>query len=796
MHIKNNISISLIYDNESSLDYYNEILASFNLILRKTSHIKEVKKLELLNVDLLIIDLDSKFSLKKIDSFVFNTNTKIILIVPFHNKYLKLSENFKRNLYHIFSKPLNIDTFHKVLNSAKVQKDISDKEDLLMDFINNCPFKIAIYDIKGYLYYSNDKYVDLNTLNLSTKNIHFNRVSNSNVNFKNVITNLQSKINYVVEEKIKSKWYESYFYYVKNKSFIAHILFDINHKKLKMESLKKSSLFFHKTSEGVTITDKKGVVIAINEAFSKITGFTKEEIIGKSTNILSSGIHEKSFYKNMWNNLKYQGKWQGEIWNRRKNGEVYPEWLSITKIKDNLSQNINYIALFTDISSIKEADKKLHFYAKHDHLTGLLNRTQFENMLNYSIERCERNNKKFALMYIDLDRFKEINDTYGHNFGDLMLKKTSSRLLDTLRKEDIISRVGGDEFNVIIENIKDDVDALAIAEKLNKKINEKMTINNVVFHPSFSIGIALYPNHGKNSEDLIKNADAAMYEVKKNGRNSAMLYNKEFTDSLKKKLEIQTKLRIALKKNLLEVFYQPIIDLKNDSIIGAEALVRWFDKDLGFISPEIFIPIAEDHGMIYEIGQYVLRKSFEDLLFVLNNIDSNFKFSINVSSRELFKDDYIQNIKDLIKDFHINPKNIELEITETYVMKNYELAIQKIQELKDLGFNFSIDDFGTGYSSLNYLKTFPIDKLKIDKSFILDILKDKDDALIVETIINMAQIFKYEVQAEGIESQEHEKVLKSLGCNKAQGYHYAKPMPLNDFLTYIREKSPQNNSKI
>lgn len=787
MNRKNDIRATLVYENISSIKYYNNILEDLNVKIEKHINISELKKIKYLNDDLLIIDLNSKLNLKKIEKFNFNINTKIILLVPFHNKYLKLEARFQKNLYHIFSKPLQFDFFYEVLDSLKIQKSLSIKEDLSMSFINSCPFKIGIYDQNGYLCYANTNYLDENKLN--THNTHFKDTKSSNLNFEDIIYNLKSKFNYIKEENVNSKWYKSYFYFIKNKSFLAHILVNISNEKARLESLKKSSIFFHETSEGVIITDKKGVIITINKAFSKITGFTKEDIIGKSTNILSSGLHEKGFYENLWDNLKHYGRWQGEIWNRRKNGEVYPEWLSITKIKDYMNNDTNYMALFTDISSIKEADKKIHFYAKHDHLTGLLNRVQFENMLKHTIDRSERNKRKFALMYIDLDRFKEVNDTYGHNIGDLMLKNISRRLIKTLRNEDIIARIGGDEFNVIIDDIKDDVDALSIAIKLNEAMKESLVIDNIVFHSSFSIGIAVYPIHGVTSTDLMKNADAAMYEVKRNGRDSAMLYNSEFTKSLMEKVKLQTKLKSALKESLFKVYYQPIIDLTDSTIIGAEALIRWFDDELGFVSPELFIPIAEDHGMVFEIGQFVLKKSFEDLLMILNEINSNFKFSINVSPREFFKDDYIKNIKELISDFSINPHNIELEITETYVMQNYNVAIEKMKKLKDIGFSLSIDDFGTGYSSLSYLKNFPIDKLKIDKSFVLDILDNQDDMLIVETIINMAKIFKYEVQAEGIESKQHEILLKQLGCDKAQGYYYAKPMPFNDFLSYLKKQN-------
>lgn len=793
MEILKEVSVALAYDNELNKEYYIQLLQKIEYHTETFVNLLTIEKQQAIKTDLLIIDISSKKSLLRAKHITFKKECKIIIVSPFIEKHLILPSNIKNYHYHSLTKPIDPNLFTKLLDSTILQvvksRYLTDKKQLLIELVDKAPSKMAIFNKIGKLVYSNKDYLDTHNFILKETQLEFNSIVQWDISFQEIMHNLKTKEIFPVEKNYNDRWYKSYFYALNKAEYIAHIFYDITEDKRTLDNLKKTAMFFEQSSEGVLITDKDGFIITANAAFSKITGYTKDEAIGQSTNILASGIHERSFYENLWDHLHYHGKWQGEIWNKRKNGEVYPEWLSITQIKDDKTHEINYMALFTDISSIKEADKKLHFYAKHDHLTGLLNRVQFENMLNHSIERANRNKNMFALMYIDLDHFKEINDSYGHNVGDIVLKTVASRLKNTLRKEDIIARVGGDEFNIILEQIKDEADAISIATKLNEEIKKDIKINKKTFYLSLSVGISIYPMHGIIPADLIKNADSAMYEVKKTGRDGFLLYNNHFTKMLMHKVTLQNKLKKAIKKDEFEVYYQPVIDLGTNKILGAEALIRWEDKTSGFISPEEFIPIAEDHGMIFDLGQIVLHKSLEDLKVILNYSDNDFKLSINVSSREFFDLDYIDLINEKLTDFSISAKNIELEITETYIMKNHEEAIERLTTLKQLGLSLAIDDFGTGYSSLNYLKSFPIDKLKIDKSFILDILKNKDDLLIVETIINMAKIFKFNVQAEGIESKAHEVLLNELGCDNAQGYFYSKALPLNEFIEYIRQNN-------
>ena len=488
----------------------------------------------------------------------------------------------------------------------------------------------------------------------------------------------------------------------------------------------------------------------------------------------------------MWDSLKINSAWQGEIWNKRKTGEIYPEWLSIAKALNPKYNEEFYIAIFTDISSLKEADKKIHFYANHDILTKLANRVQFESHLKSTIESCKRRESKMALFFIDLDKFKDINDTYGHTIGDEMLKIVAKRLEQSIRKDDFIARLGGDEFILIIKDVKDNEDMLHLAHKINENIKEPIVISDKVFFMTLSIGISIFPDHGKDSEDLIKNSDAAMYVVKENGRNGYRLYSQDMTDKISLKVTIQNELKIAIQKDEFEMYYQAIVDIKTKKIIGAEALVRWNYKKRGLLTPIHFIDFIDEGGMSVEFGELVFRKVLNDIQILNSKLkQENFRIAINISPEHFFKYTFVEDIQNYCNDFSIDTKQIELELLETSIMKNSEISQNRIKILHDKGFKISLDDFGTGYSSLSYLKNFNVDKLKIDQSFIRDFLEDNNDKAIVQAIINLANIFNLKVQAEGVETKEHEKLLETLNCNLAQGYFYNKPISLNKFIDLV-----------
>ncbi len=783
------ILLTIIADKQSVLDLYSEIILNENFPIGDKILIEDLTNTLLENKDIVLIDISSKENLFLLEEFSFNINSRLIFITPF-----ALNNNIFTGYKYFFNiqKPINIQQLIRVIQSSVVDikkfKYLNTRKEILVGAAEDSQFRIAVYNLEGILIYANMKYLLANKLDDLSKEIAFSDITNCSIAFHDILNQLKNSDTLEKVSKQDSYWFRSYFYFIEHKTFIVHVCIDITFEKNQLINLKREALFFENTNEGLAIIDKKGFILSINESFSKITGYTMDEAIGKPIHILNSGMHTKDFYQHMWDALKYHGKWQGEIWNRRKNSEVYPEWLSITSSKDPVTQEINYLALFTDISSIKEADQKIKFYANHDALTGLLNRNQFENMLQHTINSASRNNKIFALLFVDLDHFKEINDSFGHNVGDILLKSVASLFQRILRKEDIIARIGGDEFNIILENIKNEEDVLKVAHNLIEAIKEPIVIENHFCYISLSIGVALYPKDGMDKITLTKNADSAMYEVKNNGRNGVMLYHSKLTDDLLKKVSLQTDLKNAITNDEIVPYYQPIFDIKTGTITGCEVLARWFHKTRGFVPPDEFIVVAENCSLIGSLDTQLTKKVFYEMANILR-VSNNFQFvvAINVSSKEFFSDNYVENIFSLTQEFNLDPSNIELEITETHVMKNHEFAIEKLQKLKALGFKLAIDDFGTGYSSLNYLKLFPINKLKIDKSFILNINENKKDEAIAKTIINLSQFFELEVQAEGVENEQIKDLLIELECNYLQGYYYAKPLPFNEFLDYIRK---------
>lgn len=767
-------------------DYFSDVK---NLLIEDYDFIEAINFNQF---NIVLIDLNGKKYISSINQLTKkNTrNCKIILVTPhdLNSFYQSLNDTQFFNL--ILSKPIDVVKLKNFIKneSEKLEKRniLEKKNNILANVVDLHPARIAVFDIKGVLFYANTNYLEANNLSLNDiDKLTFDEISQCNIGFKNIKEKLQITNSFINQKEENNRWYESTFYIISNE-FIIHNCIDITAQKQKELQLEQSAIFFENSNEGIIITDSKGKIVSINKSFSRITGYRKDEVIGKTPSILNSGIHDKVFYENMWDSLKINSAWQGEIWNKRKTGEIYPEWLSIAKALNPKYNEEFYIAIFTDISSLKEADKKIHFYANHDILTKLANRVQFESHLKSTIESCKRRESKMALFFIDLDKFKDINDTYGHTIGDEMLKIVAKRLEQSIRKDDFIARLGGDEFILIIKDVKDNEDMLHLAHKINENIKESIVISDKVFFMSLSIGISIFPDHGKDSEDLIKNSDAAMYVVKENGRNGYRLYSQDMTDKISLKVTIQNELKIAIQKDEFEMYYQAIVDIKTKKIIGAEALVRWNHKKRGLLTPIHFIDFIDEGGMSVEFGELVFRKVLNDIQILNSKLkQENFRIAINISPEHFFKYTFVEDIQNFCNDFSIDTKQIELELLETSIMKNSEISQNRIKILHDKGFKISLDDFGTGYSSLSYLKNFNVDKLKIDQSFIRDFLEDNNDKAIVQAIINLANIFNLKVQAEGVETKEHEKLLETLNCNLAQGYFYNKPISLNKFIDLV-----------
>ena len=560
---------------------------------------------------------------------------------------------------------------------------------------------------------------------------------------------------------------------------------DITEERKVQNELTLISEVFTNMHDGVLITDAQQCIVNINGAFSDITGYTLEDVKGKTPNMLSSGWHDSLFYKVLWDEMHKKGKWEGEITDRKKDGTLYTAELNIMAIYNDDGVITNYISITNDISSKKEQEQLIHNLAYFDSLTDLPNRVLFEERVVSRIPALKRNGKKMALLFIDMDNFKNVNDTLGHIMGDKFLVEVSQHIKEKLREQDTLARVGGDEFIVVLEDF-DSIECIGpIAEKIIDSFKEPLFIDDKKIYTGVSMGISIYPDDGETYEELVKAADTAMYDVKDSGKNSFKFFDQSMNETIIKRILIEDNLRSAIINDELFLVYQPKINIDTKRVYGMEALVRWEHPELGLVGPDQFIGISEETGQIYEIGLWVFKQAISDLK-LLHEVGDKFIVSINVSSKQLENKKFIDDICRYVNEVGIDRKYIELEITESHIMNNIDDALEILNELSLRGFKLSIDDFGTGYSSLSYLKKLPAQTIKIDRSFVLDIETDEDDRSIVATIIAMASALGKDVIAEGSETQGHIDTLKSLECNKVQGYFYSKPIRFEEFKKFIR----------
>ncbi|SDN03543.1 diguanylate cyclase/phosphodiesterase with PAS/PAC sensor(s) [Psychrobacillus sp. OK028] len=540
---------------------------------------------------------------------------------------------------------------------------------------------------------------------------------------------------------------------------------------------------FQSTVEGIMITNENMQITHVNNAFETVTGYKSSEVLGKFPSILQSGKQDADFYKVMWSEIRTKGFWKGEIWNRRKDGEVYPENLAIYSVIDATGTLTNYYGIFSDISFEKETEKELEELSQNDFLTNIANRHAFHELLfdkvNYSTE-------SHAILFIDLDRFKQINDTLGNEIGDLILKEVATRINSLVGPADIFGRYGSDEFIFSRSNIAYQKDAAVLAKEITKLFNKPFFVCGSEVYISVSIGISLFPQDGKQIGKLIYKADKAMYFAKQNGRNQYAFYFEELKKDSKIEIIMEAELRKAIQKKDFFIQYQPKIDLTKHEIIGVEALVRWKNDQLGFVSPAEFIPIAEDTGLIIPLSEVILEKVCLDILEARSRGKIHIlPVSINIASLHFQQDDFIERINSILMQYNCSPQLLELELTERTVMKDSVDIVSKLVKLKGMGFKISIDDFGTGYSSLSYLNRFPLNYLKIDRSFVQQITNLQDKQAIVEAIILMAHRLRIKVIAEGVETEDQAKLLKEMGCDIIQGFYYSKPLAINELLDFI-----------
>ena len=550
--------------------------------------------------------------------------------------------------------------------------------------------------------------------------------------------------------------------------------------------LKLAQKVFDTSAEGIMVTDENVCIESVNPAFTRITGYEIGEVLGAKPSILKSGRHNPNFYREMWAALELSGAWQGEIWNRRKNGEIYPEWLSISTVRNQDGRITNYVAIFTDITARKEAEERVHHLAYHDALTGLPNRSLFLEHLDHALHHAHRQGVMVALMFLDLDRFKLINDTFGHAMGDKLLVETASRLSGCVREGDTVSRLGGDEFTVILEDLRSADDAALIARKILDTLSQPMVLDGQELFITPSIGISLYPTDSLYPEPLVKHADAAMYQAKERGRHNYQFYTPDMNSRAFERLAMENKLRRALERNELVLYYQPRVDINSRQVTGMEALLRWNHPERGLVPPSDFIPIAEESGLIVPIGEWVLYTACAQNKRWQEDGFAKLCMAVNISARQFKHSKLVDTVRQVLTETGLDPADLELEITETIAMEHAEESVKKLAELKAMGVRLSMDDFGTGHSSLSYLKQFPIDSLKIDKSFLQDTSMGSKDAAIAQAISTMAERLQLKVITEGVETQEQLAFLVGNKSGEVQGYYFSHPLPPEEFAALLQ----------
>lgn len=561
---------------------------------------------------------------------------------------------------------------------------------------------------------------------------------------------------------------------------------DISERKERELELSLAATVLDTASEAVMVTDSNNQIIKINKAFSKITGYSKEEVLTKKPSLLKSGYHDQKFYKNLYRSIESDGKWQGEIWNKRKNGEIYPQWLSITKMSYDKAELQGFVSVFSDITVRKEHEEKIEYQANFDALTGLANRNLMEDRFRMAMHHAQREDKKVALLFIDLDRFKQINDSLGHFVGDKLLKEVANRIANHIRRSDTAARLGGDEFAVIIPDVTSVVEVDAIVQKLISSITMPFNLDPNELYISASIGVTLYPNDGAGIKELLRNADNAMYKAKEKGRDTYQFYTQEMHEESQRRHELENELHKTVLNEDFTLHYQPIVDSVSRKPIGCEALIRWPSDTLGFVSPAEFIPLAEETGLIETIGTWVLNEACDRFSKLPSDFPDDFFVSINVSSYQFQAGRFVSRVEDVLQKTQIPPHNLVIEITERLMLVEDDFVLKQLEAIRELGVRLSIDDFGTGYSSLSYLNKYPMSSLKIDRSFIVDLETNVRNQALVKAIIAMSESLGVSTVAEGIEEPEQAEFLEQNHCSSLQGFLFSKPKPFEEIENLFR----------
>ncbi len=713
----------------------------------------------------------------------------------------------EKNTYKIFINP-SLNKAGKVLSIVlaivdntdiiQAKKSLEEKQEMMLSIMNNSRDMIALKDIAGRYEFVNARFEEF--FGLKSENVI--KKSDSQLFDKSIASLFRMDDMSVLKDLAPKESTQTIFH--NGKSFFLYTnrfpifddegiiksicveIQDISHKYEAEQKLKLAAKVFDRAGEGILITDERNKILTVNDSFTRITGYSPEEVIGKTPAILNSGKHDKEFFKTLWNAVLERGWWQGEIFNRNKNGDVYPEWLTINTVKDSSEKITNFVAIFSDISNIKNSQRQIEHMATHDELTSLPNRFCFVDELKHQLAHANKKGEKRAVLFIDLDEFKNINDTLGHNVGDALLIEVSKRLKECTKPSDFIARLGGDEFTAILNTGNSD-EIIIYAQKILDYLTASYLIDDKKLYVSCSIGISIFPDHGIDSSSLLRSADTAMYRAKESGKKRFVFFEEEMKALSMQRMSIESGLRLALERDLFDVVFQPKIQTTTKEIIGAEVLLRWNDPSLGHVSPSVFIPIAEKSGLMSDIGKKMFSKTMHALKELMEEGIELPNIAFNISAIQ-FRDKQFETCFLDKLDLHGIPKEkITIEITETVLMDNTASVHQILENFNNHGMRISIDDFGTGYSSLSYLKKFPLHELKIDRSFIDDLEGNSDDYHITHAIIDMADALGLDVIAEGVENEEQCALLQELGCTKAQGYLFYHPLAFKDFKKLLKK---------
>jgi len=750
-------------------------------------------------------------SLKLRSKIVSFTAISIIIVVTIISGYF-INALMVRSLYKLVDftraammgesdsfSPSPIREFNELgVQIASVSSELAETQAYLQNLIKHADAPIAVWDKKGTITLFNYsieklsgiKYSDIIGKHISHMYSIFPEVTVdtagrddsdvSSARFESVVRNKISGDVHFVFWSITDVYDDDKYY--------GTILqgMDITDRRSSEEKLLLASKVFENTLEAIFITDRKGIIMSVNKAFSSITGYDEDEALGKPHSIMNSDRHGEPFFKELWRSLRETGRWTGEIWNRRKNGEVYPAIQTISCIRDKKGQVTHFISVVHDITERKSYEEHIKYQATHDSLTGLVNRNRFSEIVKDSVESSRDRGELCAVAFMGLDRFKNLNDSLGHKIGDKVLQILSKRISDDSGSGNVVSRIGGDEYAIVMKGIKSRDFAIEKVQHIMSKMREPVSIQGYELFIQVSAGMAFYPDDSSKPDELMKNADVAMFQAKSTARNTLRLYSSELNSKMSQRLVMESKLNRAIENNELTLHYQPKIDITNMRVMGMEALLRWNNSELGSVSPEVFIPIAEDTGLILPIGEWVMRRAAEDTVKLHNMGFEELKIAVNLSLKQFFKRDFVEVVDSTFKSTGLSRVNFEFEITENVFSEDLGTISRIMEHMNEMEIKFAIDDFGTGYSSIGYLKKLPIHTLKIDKSYTNLIDTDRETETIVSSVILMAKSLGLSIVAEGAENLEQVKLLRGMGCDIVQGYYYSRPIPFDEFVDFVK----------